>query len=159
MHPVWTGLFLIEGAVVLPVAVHQFVLLLIPPHHHHYYYHYRHWIDCLRCGRWYYFEFNLDNCRTNLAEMPMPYPTVCPTFCPTKVEIFTRSVRHCPPQIDDPKICRTTSNFALLDHTAHEFSSYNAVGYWLGFPVCCLTHYCLTILTGKLIDDSRKSFS
>jgi hypothetical protein len=107
----------------------------------------------------YCFELIFSGWRTNSAAMPMPYPTVCPTFCPTKVEIFTRSVRHCPPQIDDPKICRTTSNFALLDQTAHEFSSYNAVGYCLGFPVCCLTHYCLTILTGKLIDDSRKSFS
>jgi hypothetical protein len=31
----------------------------------------------------------LDDCRTNIAAMPMPYPTVCPTSCPTKVEIIT----------------------------------------------------------------------
>jgi hypothetical protein len=92
---------------------------------------------------------------TKTLAMLMPYPTVCPT----KVEIFIRSVGHCPPQIDDPKICLTASNFILLDQTAHEFSSYDAVGYCLGFPVRCLTHYCLTLLTGKLIDDSRKSFS
>jgi hypothetical protein len=28
----------------------------------------------------YYFEFNLDNCRTNPVAMPMPYPPVCLTL-------------------------------------------------------------------------------
>jgi hypothetical protein len=42
-------------------------------------------------------EIDFNNCRTNSAAMPMPYPTVCPTFCPTKVEIFTKSVGYCPP--------------------------------------------------------------
>src|ERR687895_1941595 len=36
------------------------------------------------------------SCWTNPAAMPMPYPPISPTFCPTKIEIFTRSVRHCP---------------------------------------------------------------
>ena len=37
----------------------------------------------------YCFESNLDECRTKDLAMSMPYPTVCPTFCPTKVEIIT----------------------------------------------------------------------
>ena len=80
----------------------------------------------------------------------MPYPTVCPTFCPTKVEIFTRSVRHYATQIDDPKICLTASNFILLDQTAYEFSSYNAVGYCLGIPVASLD------IVAKFVSSSLK---
>jgi hypothetical protein len=34
-----------------------------------------------------YFDIVLGICRTNLAAMPMPYPTVCSTECQTKVEI------------------------------------------------------------------------
>ena len=37
------------------------------------------------------------------SAMPMPYPTVCPTFCPTKVEIFARSVGHCLHPSDNAK--------------------------------------------------------
>jgi hypothetical protein len=42
----------------------------------------------------YCFELDFGKCRTNSAAMPMPYPTVCPTFCPTKVEIITRNIGH-----------------------------------------------------------------
>jgi hypothetical protein len=32
------------------------------------------------------FEIVFGSCRTDSVAMPMPYRTVCPTFCPTKVE-------------------------------------------------------------------------
>ena len=43
--------------------------------------------------------------------MPMPYPPICPTFCPTKVEIFTRSVRHC------PQLTLTTKKYVRQPYT------------------------------------------
>jgi hypothetical protein len=53
----------------------------------------------------------LSICPTKSLAMPMPYPPFCPTFCPTKIEIFAKGVGHYHLKLTTQKICRTAPTF------------------------------------------------